>query len=387
METQGVKKTRMMLIARLALMLVTVFAVMVAVNYLADPANLYHTSVIDEMASQLLKGNTIESPGDFDEGQLLEKMVSGQERLPELYVLGSSRVIYCPWENIEQNFLCGGMSGSYLGDYYAAIGLMLYYNNERLPDRIIIGVDPWAFYTDALSGRHDSIVSYAQYAKDIIEAGESRIEPSMREGGRLKKAKELFSVAYFQASISKVIDTVPNYLVKESSRGEELAFVNNVNNNTIGEKMKILPNLTRIMKKGQFATVERNDAEVREMIASGSIYQMGLKYNGYNVDNLREFENLLHYLKGNNVQVDLYLPSWYPTLYDYFCENPDFIGVMELEEYLRKIGSENNIIVHGSFNPYICGLTKEDYADWLHLRAQKMMENYNTIIDSTTYIY
>ncbi len=39
------------------------------------------------------------------------------------------------------------------------------------------------------------------------------------------------------------------------------------------------------------------------------------------------------------------------------------------------------ITVHGSFNPYVCGITEEDYADWLHLKTEKMLENYLFVME------
>ena len=345
---------------------------MVGVNYCIDPANLFHTSIIGDMVDALSKGNIIESPGDVDEGRLLEKLVLSLDAAPDLLILGSSRVMYLPWEQINENPFIGGMSGSYLGDYYEVIGI--FESSGKLPDHIVIGIDPWAFYTDALSGRHVSVAEYARYEKEMVDVGHSDKEPNISSNNR-RKIRELFSVSYFQSSIKNMYSRVRSEGL-DALFPSESRIVTTASDDAVGEHAKILPNGRMVMAKEGFISVEENDASVRQMISKESVYQLGSGFSELNYDNLQEFENLINYLQKKGIQVEFYLPSWYPLLYDYFCESSNYSGIMKLEDFLRKLASEKSIIVHGSYNPYICGIEKEDYADWLHLKAEKMLENY-----------
>lgn len=110
------------------------------------------------MVTTLNAGHVIESPGNINEGLFLEAMIKSLRHTPETIIIGSSHIMYEPWQ--FQDFYVAGLSGAYLGDYYAIIGLLE--ETDRLPSHIIIGVDPWAFMTSASNGRHTSIAQYAQ---------------------------------------------------------------------------------------------------------------------------------------------------------------------------------------------------------------------------------
>lgn len=358
--------------------LIFVFAIYISitgVNYCVDPANLFHESVVGDMVEALSKGNIIESPGDVDEGQLLEGMVLSLEDAPELLILGSSRVMYLPWEQVNENPFLGGLSGAFLGDYYAVTGI--FESSGKLPKNIVIGIDPWAFYTDALSGRHVSINEYAKFEKELVDGGRSDREPNIN-ANRWRKIRELFAVSYFQASVKNVYARVRSEGIRALASPERRKIAT-VSDDAVGEMAKILPSGRRVMAKEGFISVEENDATAKQMISEQSVYQLGSGFSELNYDYLQEFENLIDHLRKKGIGVEFYLPSWYPLIYDYFCKNPDYSGVMKLEAYIRELAIEKSITVHGSYDPYICGIVKEDYADWLHLKAEKMLENYRFV--------
>ena len=47
---------------------------------------------------------------------------------------------------------------------------------------------------------------------------------------------------------------------------------------------------------------------------------------------------------------------------------------------MRRIGNEYNIPVHGGYNPAPCGIMESDFMDYLHLKPEKMKENYELIL-------
>lgn len=348
------------------------YLTIVGVNYYIDPANLFHESVIGEMVEKLSANNIIENPGDIDEGQFIERYILSLDKAPNLLILGSSRIMYLPWEEVNDDPFIGGLSGSYLGDYYGVIGV--FESSVGLPENIVIGVDPWAFYTDALSGRHTSIAEYAKYEKELVDTGSSNIEPNVNSNAA-RKYRELFTFSYFQSSAKSLYTRVrTNGFEALVDTGDKTVTI--AADDSIGDVSKIVPDARRVMAKEGFFTVTENDDSVNTMIAQQAIYQLGSGFSELNTSNIQEFENLITYLQGKGVNVEFYLPSWYPSLYDHFCENPNYSGIIKLEEYLRDFSEERGIIVHGSYNPYICDIHKEDYADWLHLKAEKMLYNY-----------
>ena len=374
-QSKGIKR----IILKVGLLFSTVLTIMIATNFFVDPANLFHDSVVDDMADLLLHGSIVESPGNYDEGALLARMLSGMQETPELFVVGSSHVMYCPWEELDDSVYNGGLSGSYLGDYYAGVGAFLYYRH-RLPEKIIIGVDPWAFYTDALSGRHTSIKEYAKYMKSYmgsIEGYESEELNTISDTG-VERIKGLLSVSYFQASVRTLYQKL---MYGEFGKDRLEKSVKVVFDKSVGERQKRLPNGRLVMPKTGFNSVEEIETNVAEMLASGHIYRLENGFVSASYDNIKEFYKLIDYLMENGTEVELYLPSWYPSVYTYFSNREEFVGVLELESLLRDYAKLRGIKVHGSYNPYACGIIKEDYANWLHLKADKVMTNYHVVLE------
>ena len=232
-----------------------------------------------------------------------------------------------------------------------------------------------------MSGRHTSISEYARYEKELVDTGGNNIEPNVNSNVA-RKYRELFTFSYFQSSAKSLYSHLRTdgfgALVDTGDKTVNIAA-----DDSIGDVIKIVPDARRVMAKEEFYTVAENDGSVNTIIAQQAIYQLGSGFSELNTSNLREFENLIIYLQHRGVNVELYLPSWYPSLYDHFCENPSYSGVIKLEDYLRKFALERDIVVHGSYNPYICNIHKEDYADWLHLKSEKMLYNYLYIKDES----
>ncbi len=347
-----------------------VYTVIVSLNYRIDPANLFHASIVEKMVSLLNAGKIIESPGDLDEGLFKLEMIKSMQRTPETVVIGSSHVMYEPWP--FENCFIAGLSGAYLGDYYAIVGILEEY--QRLPKHIVIGADPWAFMTKAENGRHKSINEYALRLLDRVQGNNQDVGEKSRQD-KFYKCRELFSFAYFQASFKKMRSDGMMETVKEDSR--EIVVVDNAE---VERKTKIMPNGRYIFSEGGFKSIQENKNSADAAIRSQQIYQLGSGFSDLQTDNLAQFEDLVVYLKRKGITIDLYLHPWYPSVYKHFCENEKYSGVLKTEEYLRDLGKKYDVVVHGSFSSDLTGMKEEDYADWFHLKADKMLECYNVIL-------
>lgn len=350
-----------------------ILAMVVCINYFIDPASLYHGSIVDAMAKELLDGNIIESPGDVDEGLFQKKMISSMDE-KDVVILGSSHIMYQPWD--FQGLYVAGLSGAYMGDYYAIVGLMDYYW-DKMPCRVIIGVDPWAFSQGVADGRHQSISGYAENELSVIEGKYSRSSNEGKMIGRdranFSKLRELVSFAYFQSSVHAF---KTNGLTHYTHR-EEIVVCNN---DDIGEKGKILPDGRHIISKDGFCTKEKNDNNAKAAINSKSIYQLGGGFSEIPEDNLGDFKRFVSHLVKAGVEIDFYFHPWYPSVYKYFEADGSYSGVIKLESYLRNMAEEYGIMVHGSYNPYLLNMTEEDFADWLHLKPDRMLDSYNIVL-------
>lgn len=347
-----------------------VYTMIVSLNYKIDPANLFHTSIVEKMVPLLNDGKIIESPGDLDEGLFKLEMIKNMRWMPETVVIGSSHIMYEPWP--FENCFVAGLSGAYLGDYYAVVGMLEEY--KSLPQHIVIGTDPWAFMTRAENGRHKSINEYALNSLDRVQGNKPDVREKSQQD-KFYKYKELFSFAYFQASFKKMRSEGISKSLKEDKR--EIIVVDNAE---IEKKQKIMPNGRYIFSESGLKSIQENNNSADAAIRKQQIYQLGAGFSDLQTDNLAQFEKLIIYLQKKGVKIDFYLHPWYPSVYKHFCENEKYSGVLKTEEYLRDLGKKYNIVVHGSFSSELTGMKEEDFADWFHLKADKMMECYNIVL-------
>lgn len=355
---------------------VGVYIAVIGVNYVVDPANLYHMSLIDEMVSALSKGKIIETQGDYSQGMLVKGIIDESVESPRTLILGSSQTMYLPWEEIYDGVLVGGLSNAHMGDYYAVLGMVE--SRGYMPERVVIGVDPWAFYTDALSGS-SSVAKYAQYEKKKIEGKEVSLDQLGNESkikGNLDKIKELVSFPYFQSSITNLrMNGVGFYLHR---KGQQVKFAED---GSVGDKMKLMPDCRLIMSFEHFRPIEETEAGIQSMIDSGSLGTLKDGFVDLPIDNLREFEDMVEYLQKKGVEVEIYLPAQHPLVYEFIKNDEGFQGVLKLEKYLRAFGERHEIVVHGSYNPELTEVAPEDFVDGSHLKPDRMLDSYNTIVD------
>ena len=344
-------------------MAVIIFVPVISCNYFVDPANVFHDDVVCKVAEYLSDGNIVEVPANMDEGLLQEKMIASMKVAPETVIIGSSHVMYIPFK--YENVYNAGMSGSYLGDYYAILGLLKYY--DKMPKRVVIGVDPWTFMKDDVDGRWTPLQKYAIYFKGEL-AGNGVLEDVWIS--KKKKLKELVSFSYFHTSWKKFKDD-------GLRKGAETVCV--AEDNAIGEKQKKNPDGRLIPSQKGFQSKIQISKDVTDGIRAGKIYQVGTGFKEISYERLKSFEELIKYMKNNGIEVQLYLPAWHPKVYEFFLQNEDFVGVIKVEEEMRRLGRKYNIPVHGGYNPVLCNITEDDFMDWLHLKPEKMLENYEYV--------
>ncbi|MBE6097710.1 MAG: hypothetical protein E7198_07925 [Schwartzia succinivorans] len=354
-------------VLKFVLITLMTFVPIVSCNYFVDPANRFREDMVSKVAEYLNEGYIVETPANMDEGLLQEKRISTMGYVPKTVIIGSSHIMYIPFD--YDDTYNAGMSGSYLGDYYAIVGLLKYYN--KMPKRIVIGVDPWAFLRDSTDGYWVSLKPYSFYLKrDIV--GSSFFSDKVAYGIlRGSKLMELYSLAYFRSSLSKIkSDGLPQ------KSNESVAIVDDT---LVSEKSKIATDGRRISAKKGFQDIVDIEKDVDKKISSGNIYQFGKGFTQIPDTQWDEFVTLIQYLRDNGIEVVLYLPAWHPRVYELFATDDEYSGVLKVENKVRIFAKKNDIVVHGGYNPANNNFNTEDFMDWLHLKPNKMYEDYQSI--------
>ena len=346
-------------VVKVVIFSLVVLLIVFGINLWIDPGNLFHTKVIDEMAELLNEGRIIETPGNIDEGLFLEKMVSMMDEAPDTVIVGSSHVMYHDWDRLYDDYYDAALSGAYMGDYFAAMGI--FDNFDKMPKRVVFGVDPWAFESDITSGRHSSVRDYAGYMWDTVLEKENDYNVGSQKT-TFKKVKGLFEFTYFQNSLLYLKSMGIKYYL--SGRNEEVRTALDASE---GERQKIVPSGKRIMNTGSYEPKDKVYNDAQFAIENDAMYELADGFSEPQYNNISQFEALVMYLQAENIEVVFFLHPWYPDVYDYFETAENYHAVLEIEDYLRNYATERNITVIGSYDPDICGVTAEDFADWLHV--------------------
>ena len=345
----------------------------VGMNIVADSANLFRGKMVREMGALLDGGNIVKSPGDFDEGELQKIMISSEAYDHDTVVIGSSSVLYVPWED---GTYVAGLSGSYLKDMIAVIGILE--SENKLPSKIIIGMDPWNLKEDSGEGRHTSIAKYADYELSVMKGEPAEVSErylkSSDIGNLIEKGGELFSFSYFQSSLKLIMKTgingIPSLVKKEVvTLSEEEAL----------SVPAIYPDLRR--SEVNFETEYEMDNEAYYYVAEHSIMYLGDRYDEMSPDNVELFDLMLKGLKDKGIEVEIYVSAMYPVLYEFIEESGDYEGVPATEEKIRELASKYGFKVCGSFDPEALGFTKEDFSDVFHLTPESGLKNYYIVLE------
>lgn len=340
---------------------IPIFLLVIATNFMVDPANIFRSTLTDDMMEAFENHEGVEIVGDFNEGELLKKRIEALDRTPDTIVMGSSHVLYVDWQ--FEDYINAGMSGEFLDDYFATVGLLEEYG--RLPRRLVISVDPYIFMSD-LSIRQDSLLPYAEKEKALTRG--EKYTKKLDSGISWERLKELVSFPYFQSSVSAL------------THGVNAATVIPTDDISVGEKTKILRNGKRVPAAAAFQSAQQCVWDAEWYVSTGTIHVM-TDFSELSKNETEEWEQLTDYLISKGITLEIYLPSWLSVYYDEFEKNEKFSGVIKCEDYIRKMAAERNITVHGSYSPYVSGAENEYFLDSHHLTPKHGWENYNFILE------
>ena len=103
----------------------------VGINYLIDSANLFNQEIIEEASQFVSQGKSVAVLTNYDE-RFFQKRVIDLNAIPNVVVIGSSRVMQIGNDNWGSSFYNNGVSSATIMDYYAII--QHYINKGSNPD-------------------------------------------------------------------------------------------------------------------------------------------------------------------------------------------------------------------------------------------------------------
>lgn len=343
-----------------AVLFTPILVYMVYINYTVDRQGVFQgDQELRNVVDMLLSGKNITGYEQFNERQrdILALLAEKFETPPNTIALGSSRILQMNFETagLEDGefFNCGLTGADFLdiiGSYY------LFEKTNCLPENLIIGLDPWVFNKNSVDSRSDKTL-YAEFLTNCLNIPTPYTKPDPRE-----KWTALYSPSYFQGNIS--------YLRLTGGETNTLQVVN---------EDELMKQSTEVkMHDGSILYPTEMRDKKQELIDNEAT--VSINYGMLNLEDYTEldtertehFEAFLRYVKEKGVRVFLILTPYHPINYEHMSvTRPDhYASFLNTEPTIRRIASELDIPVYGSYNPYaIPGVTNADFFDSLHCRA------------------
>lgn len=315
---------------------------LIIINYFGDAARLFDNDYEKSMAEIVSSGRYVTNFENYDERLFQKEVISKKNIKPELIVIGSSRTMLIRKEFFRDTlFFNNSVSGASIEDLVSIY--QLYKINYKLPNKIIIGIDPWTFNENNNQTRWRSLSTYYYRFHN----------PTEQEKPSYFKYKELISISYFQSSI-KILPRLIEGKLKPKSTLEKY--------NLLGTKL----NDGSLIYGEQYRnTTQREiDNKIKSYLA-GSMYSIEY-FDTVSKKKFREFEQLIVDMKRNGIEIEFFLTPYAPLVFDKIQEK--YPMVLKSEEIINNYAVSNNIKIYGSFNPYILGMDSTFFYDGMHCK-------------------
>jgi hypothetical protein len=320
-----------------------ILTVVFLVNYFGDAARLFDNNFEKQMVKILVNGQYITNINNYDERLFQKELISNKETKPNIVIIGSSRAMlinsdYFPNNKLVNNSVSGASLEDIVGIY------QMYKENKKLPQKIIIGIDPWTFNQNNNQKRWMSIANfYNRFQKH-----------SNKEENSFFKYKELFSFSYFQNSIKMVPSLLKGNIQPKATR----------------EKYNVSPTKLKdgsLVYGNSFRNASPNQIEnkMNSYISGNSVYSLG-DFNVISNSIWNEFEKLIADMKKNNIKVEFFLAPYAPIVYDKIKHH--YPKVLETEVRINNFAKSSDIMLYGSFDPVKLGMDSNYFYDGMHCK-------------------
>jgi len=351
------------LIKKSFIFLIPVIVIVALTNYLVDPAHIFNDDYEKGMVEIIYSGNNIANTGNYDERLFQKIYINKLSERKNIIAIGSSRSMQIREELFNGSFFNNSVSGAVLEDYIAIT--QLYMINNKLPNKVILGIDPWIFNMNHGQTRWESLKeNYRNFFKHNDLNDKKIPKESLLNTVFENNSFNLFSIKYFQESI--------RYLLSGNYYNEDY----------FSTKEKALSSKIKLDDGSLVYGSDFRNADINEINNKAKNYLNG---NIYSIENFKiindtyvnQFEALVNFYKSKDIKVILFLPPYNPIVYNYINNNPEYEMVEKVELYLKEFAYKNDIKIIGSYNPNKLNLNGDDFFDGMHPKGETIIKLFN----------
>lgn len=343
-----------------AAIFVPFFAIILYANYTVDRAGtLQGDQYLRSVAEMELSGKDIVGFESFNDQQRdILKVVADQiDPMPKMIALGSSRILQLDKKAAaEKSFfnlgLTGGDTADVLGTFY------LFDRIDKLPQKIMIGFDPWMMRGDAeaFDARSDKAL-YAEFLDKVL--GQN---VSYEKADTSQKWQSLYSLSYFQSNI--------DYL----KSGRSVTGPSILTGNLLEQESDIKRGDGSVFYPKSFRERSQDEIDHDALVQCNGLLLRMENYDAVDKNMVKIYDRFFAYAATRGVELEIMLVPYHPMVYDHITENPEnYGGFLQTEPALRKLAEKYGIAVYGSYNPHALeGVSESDFYDGLHCRTDCM---------------
>jgi hypothetical protein len=354
---------------KVSCLVLPVFFLVFLVNISKDPGQVFVNRHI-EITDIIIKGQnvkTLSAPSEW--GKLHEAFITERKYRKlkpfDIVTFGSSRsceigkVFFKPY-SYHNCVVTGGNVLDYISLYN------IFNRNDQLPKIVLINIDSWALYNwkSVQKGKYtfmanggseilvkESLMEHLEPGiKDIGITMKNSYIPKLSSKERIMKFIDFFSPSYFQSSINVIFDRPVDITDEDYIKG---SFV--------------------LRDDGSYSLYRPNESDAGKIADRARQYAEVVKGNFYcdtcvNGSNMMVLKSFISKLQSKGISVILFLSPVHPALYDVAEKYEKNL----LEKELRDFSANKNILLLGSYNPYVYSLksNETDFLDEYHLTDQ-----------------
>lgn len=345
------------------LMLITLslLIIVASISYKIDPAMIYHkmNPEIDNSPAAFIDKLSKSSNGllfpsnSWNERDIKSELAKNNNA--DCVILGSSHIMQISSfrNNASLNNVCPsianlGISGGTLEDYLV-MSYMLTSKDNKKPNTIILGVDPWSL---AL-GRDSRWERYAQsyyLMKSLVSKNAITYDTNNQ---KYKYITNLINPQYFYRSLQVVKqDRLNKFKITKASKFDTSKGI---------KQPVILPDGSLIYSQDYISK-----AQPSKISTKGADYKIknGLQHSNYTI---LIFKNLVKWLQNKNIRIIIVMTPYHHNVWQ---DKSSTIRRMlsDMEDLIRKISKELNTAVLGSYNPNKIGCKPHEFYDMMHAK-------------------
>ncbi|MEA5050364.1 MAG: hypothetical protein VB021_02710 [Oscillospiraceae bacterium] len=341
------------------------FALVVGVNAVVDPANVLRADrTVDAIIAAMDDGRNADGVTDFADRLLMARYIPRMDSAPDTVVLGSSRGAQIDTAIVGGKLFNSCVSGATIEDVAAIYEI--YHQNGLHPKRYILSVDVWFFDRNKTDERWQLYTAeyYDAFYREFIDSaydGDSSVANT--------SYLEIFRAGYFQDSVKAIASgsyAAGRMGVVATDKGYTARGMLKADGSYVYPKAYTEADAETVRTRVGFAY----DSVVGALETSG----------GMDPGKTALFEALVGAMQADGADVVIVLSPYHPLMYEKIEASPEAAAnLAQIETYLDAFCAQRGLTCIGSYNPHTLEFSEISFLDALHLNysyTAKLLRDY-----------